>query len=159
VDTNYWESLRLGLGRTARSTHLLSLPDSLTAIWTAQPEPARWRLDHWNKKDGNGVTQRYKWHAQSAAARQGFAGTGDDAVSFWLDQIRRDAPESHIRRLLIEGEGSPQLYSFELLDICGLSADYCRKCEADATRSGMASVKTARPQIQTFANDSFSSAP
>jgi hypothetical protein len=143
--TNFWESLRLGFTQLRADCAIdppLKLAGRLIAGWTSLPEPARWHLEHWNKTDGNGVTQRFKWHAQSAAARRGFAGSGDDAVSFWLDQIRRDAPESHIRRLHIEGEGSAQLYSFELLDICGLSADYCRKCEADETRSGMASVKT-----------------
>src|SRR2546423_12924179 len=99
--TNFWESLRLGFTQLRADCAIdppLKPAGRLTAIWTSQPEPARWRLDHWNKNDGKGVKQRFKWHAQSAAARRGFAGSGDDAVSFWLDQIKLDAPESHIRR-------------------------------------------------------------
>lgn len=145
MDTSFWGDLRLGFMQLRADCAIdppLKSAGRLTAIWRAKPEPASWRLDHWNKKDGNGVTERYKWHAQSAAARQGFAGTGDEAVSFWLEQIRRDAPKSHIRRTLIEREGSDEVYSVEILDICGLSADYCRKCEADEIRSGAASVKT-----------------
>jgi hypothetical protein len=116
----------------------------LIAVWAAQPEPGlwRWRLEHWNKKDGNGVTERFKWLAQSAAARLGFAGGNDDAVSFWLDQIKRDAPESHLREFFVEEEESNQLYAVEILDICGLSADYCWKCEAEEIMSQAVSAKT-----------------
>jgi hypothetical protein len=35
---------------------------------------------------------------------------------------------------MIEGsDGNEQLFSVEILDICGLSAEYCKKCEADET--------------------------
>jgi hypothetical protein len=145
MPTNIWESLRLGFMQL-RADCAINPPiltaGRLTAIWTAQPAPGRWLLNHWNKKDGNGVRERFKWHAQSAAARLYFAGDGDDAVSFWLDQIKRDAPESHVRRQLIEAEGPDEVYSVEVLDICGLSADYCRKCEVEEIRSRMASTKT-----------------
>jgi hypothetical protein len=104
----------------------------LTAIWTAQPAPGEWQLSYWNGKDGYGVTKRFEWHAQSAAARLGFGETGQKAVWFWLDRVRRDAPDSHLRPHLIEGsDGDGQLFSVEVLDICGLSAEYCIKCEAD----------------------------
>jgi hypothetical protein len=87
--------------------------------------------------DGYGVTKRFEWHAQSAAARLGCGETGQKAVWFWLDRVRRDAPKSHLRTHLVEGsDGSEQLFSVEVLDICGLSADYCRKCEADEISSG-----------------------
>jgi len=111
-------------------------------------------LEHWNKKDGNGVTERFKWLAQSAAARLGFAGGEEDAVSFWLDQIKRDAPESHLREFFEEGEESNQLYAVEILDICGLSADYCWKCEADEVRSQASRVKGSGPQAaEQFQDD------
>ncbi len=126
------------------------------AVWAAQPEPGpwRWRLEHWDKKDGNGVTERFKWLAQGAAARLGFAGRGDDAVSFWLDQIKLDAPESHLRELFVEGQESNQLYAVEILDICGLSADYCWKCEADEIRPGADRAESSGLQaIDPFQED------
>jgi hypothetical protein len=64
----------------------------------------------------------------------GFGETGQKAVWFWLDRVRRDAPKSHLQTHLIEGsDGTEELFSVEILDICGLSAEYCRKCEADET--------------------------
>lgn len=133
---NFWESLRLGFAQLRADCAInppLNPAGRLIAIWTSQPEPAHWRLSHWDRKDGNGVRERFQWHAQSAAARLGFTGGGDDAVSVWLDRIKLDAPESHLRKMVIQGEG---LYSVEILDICGLSADYCRKCEAEETMKG-----------------------
>jgi hypothetical protein len=45
---------------------------------------------------------------------------------------------------LIEGSDSTeQLFSVEVLDICGLSAEYCKKCEADETRAVQAQIETA----------------
>jgi hypothetical protein len=86
--------------------------------------------------DGYGVTRRFEWNAQRAAARLGSGETGQKAVWFWLDRVRHDAPESHLRNHLIEGSDDTKLlFSVEILDICGLSADYCSKCEADEIKS------------------------
>jgi hypothetical protein len=180
MDTSFWESLRLGFMQLRAECAInppIATAGRLTAIWTAPPERGSWRLDYWDGKDGSGVAERFKWHSESAAARQGFSGKGDDAVSFWLDQIRRDAPESHVRRQLFHTGETDQLYSVEILDICGLSAEYCRKCEADETRTrGLAEVRpsggslrnlAARPiqkvqssrhEIDMFANDAFATA-
>jgi hypothetical protein len=99
----------------------------LTAIWTAERE-RKWRLSYHGGKDGNGVAERFTWAAESAAARIGFKGTEGEALSYWLDQIKSKAPESHIRRInFVRGVGEvDEIYSVEILDICGLSADYCR---------------------------------
>jgi hypothetical protein len=133
VGLSFWESLHHGFiqlqGECAINPPLLPA-GQLSAIWESQPEPGRWRLNYRSGNDGRGVAKRFQWHAQSAAARLGFKGDGDAAVAHWLDQIKRDAPRSHVRRLV----GGGSLESIELLDICGLSADYCRKCEADETR-------------------------
>lgn len=145
--TNFWQALRSDFAHLRAECAIdppLKSAGRLVAIWYALPEP-HWRLDHWNKKDGNGVTERFKWHAQSAAARQGFAGDGEAAVAFWLDQILHNAPEAHIRRNRVEQNGSEILYSVEIFDICGLSADYCRKCEADETRSEGANISPTDP--------------
>jgi len=123
------------------------------------------------------VAARFKWHAESAAARLRFAGSAEDAVSFWLDKIKLAAPESHIRRRLIDIDGSDQLFSVEILDICGLSADYCRKCEADETRArsraqahppdvnllrilneSVPKGRLARYEIEKFAKNAFATA-
>jgi hypothetical protein len=82
--------------------------------------------------DGYGITRRFEWNAQRAAVRLGSGETGQKAVWFWLDRVRREAPESHLRTQRFEGsDGTGQLFSVEILDICGLSAEYCIKCEAD----------------------------
>jgi hypothetical protein len=135
MPTDFWESLRLGFTQL-RADCAIDPPvkpaGRLTAIWTAQPAPGQWRLDYSNAKDGYGVAKRFEWHAQSAAARLGFDENGQKAVWFWLDRVRRDAPESHIRAMNSVGlDGIEELYSFEILDICGLSAEFCRKCAAD----------------------------
>ena len=139
MSTDFWESLRLGFMQLRCECAINAptlLAGRLIAVWTAQPAPGQWELSYWNGEDGSGVTRRFEWHAQSAAARLGFGETGQKAVWFWLDQVRRDAPESHLRPHLIEGSnGDGQLFSVEILDICGLSADYCRKCEADEMTS------------------------
>lgn len=133
-----WDGLRLGFMQLQSDCAIdppVKPAGRLTAIWTSHPEPAGWRLDHWGGKDGNGVKRRFEWHAQSAAARLRFVGGGDAAVSYWLDQLKQDAPDSHIRKQFIASEGADHLYSVEILDICGLSAEYCRKCEAEEIRS------------------------
>jgi hypothetical protein len=139
MSTGFWESLRIGFLQL-RQECAINPPSApagrLTAIWTAQPPPGEWELSYWEGVDGYGVTKRFEWHAQSAAARLGFGETGQKAVWFWLDRVRSDAPESHLRPHLIEGsDGDGQMFSVEILDICGLSAEYCRKCEADENRA------------------------
>ena len=149
MPTDFWESLRLGFMQL-RSDSAINPPIAtagrLTAICTLEPEPARWELSYHNGTDGAGVGKRFQWYAQSAAARQGFEEGGDAAVAYWLDQIRREAPESHVRRVLGVGESPDRLYSVEILDICGLSADYCRKCEADENRAALQN-ETLRPSV------------
>jgi hypothetical protein len=81
-----------------------------------------------------GATERFKWHAQKAAALLRFAGSGEDAVWFGLHQISRDAPEVYV------GFNHPQMK--EIYDVCRLSAEYCTKCEADEIRHRLASVET-----------------
>jgi hypothetical protein len=133
----------------------------LTAIWTAQPAPGSWRLNYFNGKDGAGVAKRFEWHTQSAAARLGCAEEGHAALSFWLDKVLRDAPASHIRTIRTrETADVDALYSREILDICGLSAEYCRKCAADEMRlhatvgvgeQGKAeSPDAAKPLVRTY---------
>jgi hypothetical protein len=136
VPDNFWKSLRLGF-KQLRAECAIDPPTKpagrLIAIWTARPEPG-WRLEHWDANDGNGVIERFKWHAESAAARLHFTGTGEAAVAHWLDRLRTDAPESHVNRHYFSDRETEILYSVKILDICGLSADYCRKCEAGETR-------------------------
>lgn len=145
MSTGFWESLRIGFLQL-RQECAINPPSKpagrLTAIWTAQPPPGEWELSYWEEVDGYGVTKRFEWHAQSAAARLGFGETGQKAVWFWLDRVRRDAPESHIRRC-----GTEELFSVEILDICGLSAEYCRKCEADEIVVGLQS-SVARTSVK-----------
>ena len=98
MDTSFWESLRLGFVKLREDCAInppLSPAGHLTAIWISEREP-EWRLDYWNGSDGSGVGQRFKWHAESAAARLGCADRDEAALAFWLDAVRRDAPKSHI---------------------------------------------------------------
>jgi hypothetical protein len=136
--SDFWESLRLGFMQLREDCAIdprLAPAGRLTAIWTAQPAPGNWRLHYRNGKDGSGVAKRFEWHAQSAAARLGCAEEGHAALSFWLDKVLRDAPASHIQTIRTrETADVDALYSREILDICGLSADYCRKCAADEMR-------------------------
>jgi hypothetical protein len=136
--SDFWEGLRLDFMQLRKECAInppLLPAGRLTAIWTAHPAPGSWRLDYWNSKDGSGVTKRFEWHAQSAAARLGCAEEGHAALSFWLDNVGRDAPASHIRTINSSGPADVDaLFSREILDICGLSADYCRKCAADEMR-------------------------
>jgi hypothetical protein len=75
MDTSFWESLRLGFMQLRAECAInppIATAGRLTAIWTAPPERGSWRLDYWDGKDGSGVAERFKWHSESAAARQGF---------------------------------------------------------------------------------------
>jgi hypothetical protein len=109
------------------------------------------RLNYHKGKDGNGVIQRFTWTVESAAARLGFAGNGGEAVSFWLDRIKRDAPAAYLQTFNRSNGETEEVYSVEVLDICGLSADYCRKCQADEIRSGaVADGALDSPQRDAF---------
>jgi hypothetical protein len=139
MDDNFWESLRQGFMQLRSDCAIdppLSPAGRLTAIWTAEREK-KWRLNYHGGKDGNGVIRRFGWAAESAAARLGFNGTEDEAVSHWLDRIKSNVPASHVKRITMSsgiGEAD-ELYSVEILDICGLSADYCWKGHAEEIRS------------------------
>jgi hypothetical protein len=111
----------------------------LSAISTAQltlsDEPRLisrdWRLCYCKGEDRLGVGKRFEWHAQSAAAHLGSGERGQAAVDFWLNQILQDAPKSLVHIIVSHpGHGSTAILT-EVLDICGLSADYCRRCAAD----------------------------
>ena len=143
--SSFWESLRRGFAKLREECAInppLVPAGQLSAIWESQPKPGSWRLNYRSGNDGRGVAKKFQWHAQSASARLGFKGAGDAAVAHWLDHIKRDAPRSHVRRLV----GGGSLESIELFDICELSADYCRKCEADEIR--LASNIPVRGTIQ-----------
>jgi hypothetical protein len=140
MDDTFWESLRQGFTQL-RAECAIDLPlkaaGRLTAIWTAPPATNTWRFNYHDGKDGAGNAKRFGWAAESAAARMGFAGSENEAVFYWLDQIKSDAPASHIQTL---NEGD-EVYSVEILDICGLSADYCRKCHAIEIRGRRTQIK------------------
>ncbi len=144
MPVDFWESLRLGFMQLREECAInppIAPAGRLTAIWTAQPTRNEWRLYYHDGKDGSGVAKRFEWHAQSAAARLGFVGGDQKAVWFWLDLVRRDAPDSHVRTTSIRGpDGIDKVYSHEILDICGLSAEYCRRCEAEETRRRLVSA-------------------
>jgi hypothetical protein len=120
----------------------------LTAIWTAIPEPGNWRLSFWEATDRSGFKERFTWHASEAAALLGHQGDDGDALSYWLDQVRRHAPKQYPRRIVEAGgtDGEDRLYSIEILDICGLSAEFCRKCKADAIRNRAKPEETLKPR-------------
>ena len=131
---NFWESLRRGFTQLRADCAIdppLDPGGRLFAIWTA--DPPSWRLRYHNGEDRSGIKERFAWHAESGAARLGCLETGQASLGFWLDQIKRDAPAQYLRR--VTAGDSEQLYSVDLFDICGLSAEYCRKCEADEIRS------------------------
>ena len=90
-----------------------------------------------------GTAKRFTWHAQSAAARLGFTGNENDALAYWLDLIRKDAPEPYIHRQFFGRADGGELASIEILDICGLSSDYCRKCETQELISKAGAPKSA----------------
>jgi hypothetical protein len=120
-------------------------------MWNALPEPGHWRLRYRNGKDGSGVMERFKWHAFEAAALLGSTGDDDDALSYWLERVRRDAPKQYTQAVNITGrpDRADQLHSVEILDICGLSADYCRKCKAYAIQLARAVEHGAQPTSET----------
>lgn len=154
---NFWESLRQGFTQLRAECAIdprFNSAGRLTAIWCAQPVLNRWSLRS-NGQDGNGVAKRFEWFAESAAAKLGFAGTGQDAAWYWLDQIKAEAPSSHVRTINSAGRnGDPDvLYSVEILDICGLSADYCRKCEANETRSKVTATTKGSATKHRFEED------
>jgi hypothetical protein len=136
--SDFWESLRQGFMQLRVECAIdppLKPAGRLTAIWTAQPPPRNWRLNYSIGKDDAGVAKRFEWAAQSGAARLGCSEEGHAALSFWLERVLLDAPASHIRIITrTDDAGLDELYSREIRDICGLSAEYCRKCAADETR-------------------------
>lgn len=139
MDDNFWESLRQGFMQLRADCAIdphLNPAGRLTAIWTADREK-KWRLNYHRGKDGNGVIERFTWAAESAAAQLGFKGSEREALSYWLDRIKAKAPEAHIQRIhTVRGiDETEEIYSVEILDICGLSADYCRKCQAEEIRT------------------------
>lgn len=89
----------------------------LTAVWKAWAGPLYWKLAYYGGTDGAGVTKRFEWHAQSAAARLRFAGVGDEAVSFWLAQVGGAAPESPIGRQVTRKDGLEEVTFIEIRDI------------------------------------------
>jgi hypothetical protein len=100
MDDNFWESLHQSFMQLRAGCAIdppLNPAGRLTAIWTAAGEK-KWRLNSHKGKDGNGVIERFTWAAESAAARLGFKGDEIEALSYWLDQIKAKAPESHIHR-------------------------------------------------------------
>jgi hypothetical protein len=161
MPTDFWESLRQGFMQL-RAECAINPPVApagrLTAIWTAVPEPGHWRLRCHSGKDGSGVAKRFAWHAQSGAAHLGFVGDDDAALAFWLDRIKREAPQQYVNKINVTAgpDGAEQLYSVEILDICGLSADYCRKCEADQIRSRAASRPSATEPTEGAAKGAMS---
>lgn len=161
-----WESLRLDFIQLRAECAIdppIATAGRLTAMWIAQPAPgqARWRLDYWNARDGLGVAERFKSRAKYAAARRGFNGSGDDAVYYWLDAIRGYAPKSHLRVVTRSHgpDGAEEVYSVELLDICGLSADYCWECEADEMGSSAAHTNAGDPILMDPFQEDASSRP
>src|SRR5580658_5493228 len=120
MEDNFWGSLRQDFMQLRGECAIdppLSPAGRLTAIWTAS-RVIKWRLNYHNAKDGSGVAKRFSWAAESAAARLGFAGSGDDAVSYWLDMVKSDAPGSHIKAInMADGVGTAsEVYLVEILD-------------------------------------------
>lgn len=93
-----WDDLRSGF------MQLKAEPAGrLTAIWTSLPEPGTWRLNTWEPRDSSAIKERFTWHASEAAALQGHQGDEDDALSYWLDQVRRHAPKQYVKRIVAGG--------------------------------------------------------
>jgi len=110
----------------------------LFAVWMAQPAPNRWVLRYEGGRDWDhsGFTRRFAWLAGKAVTRMGFDQAEFDSVSIWLDQIKRDAPESLSYPIVFRGpDFSEREYSKEIRDVCYWSAHYCDKCCADEERS------------------------
>jgi hypothetical protein len=138
MSSSSWESLKSGFMQIRTDCAIdprLKPAGRLKAIWNAFVEP-RWAFEYWGGEDGMGATERFKWHAQKAAAMLRYAGSGEDAVWFWLDRISRDAPKAYV------GLDHPQMK--EIFDVCGLSAEYCTKCEAEEIMQRLAHIETGR---------------
>lgn len=153
MPANDWDSLRSGFMQIRADcaiTPPINSAGLLTAIWTSQPEPGAWRLNYWEAKDGGGFKERFTWHASEAAALLGHQGEEDDALSYWLDQVKLHAPKQYVRRIVTTGgpDNEDQLYSLEILDICGLSAEFCRKCKGDAIRARAKSQENLHPRAE-----------
>src|ERR1041385_1507530 len=140
MNSDSWQSLKSGFMqiRMDFSDPPLKPAGRLKAIWNSFVKP-RWTFEYLGGKDGMGATERFKWHAQKAAALLRYSGTGEAAVWFWLDQVSRDAPKAYV------GLDHPQMK--EILDVCGLSAEYCTKCEADAIRSQVHAQTLRRQRV------------
>lgn len=154
IDT-FWESLRQSFMQLRMDCAIdppLTPAGRLTAIWTAETEPC-WRLNYHNGKDGNGVIERFTWAVESAAAQLGFTGDPSAAIPFWLDRIKQDAPAAYLQTIKMRSGETEEVYSVEILDICGLSADYCRKCQADEIRSRLPVV--VKVAVDSFLDDAF----
>ena len=140
MPADFWRNLREDFYQLRRECPFNPPnPDEgrLLVTWKAPPAPKQWELSYLNGADPAGYIKRFEWLAEKAAARLGFDGTGFDALSFWLDQIKRDAPESFkYRKVFRAPDGSQSEYSKDLVDVCYWSAHYCDKCEADEERSG-----------------------
>jgi hypothetical protein len=152
-----WESLRLDFAQLRRECAIdppIVNAGRLIAIWTAQTAslPAHWRLEYWNATDESGITERFRSRAKFGAARRGFVGSGDDAVAYWLDELKDYAPEPYARRFMLSnGPNLPDsLYSVEIRDICGLSTDYCWECEADELRSSAGPFEAGLRSVDPF---------
>jgi hypothetical protein len=150
---NDWDSVQSGFMQL-RADCAINPPNNplgrLGAVWTSLPEPGEWELDILGGTDGSGFKERFKWNASLAAALLGYQHDGDAALSYWLDQVKSHAPKQYTRRLVTTGklEDEDQLYSVELFDICGLSAEFCTKCKADAIRSRAKAEESLKPQAE-----------
>jgi hypothetical protein len=153
---SFWESLRLDFMRL-REECVINPPLlkglQMRAISTAAPEGANWSFNCQNGPDGTGVARKFRWYAESAAVRLGFHGDSEACFYHWLEALKNNAPESHLRR---SGGGPKDEWEMiEMLDVCGLSADHCRKCEAEETRvapeagneRNQSNLDTSRSQI------------
>ena len=149
-----WESVRLGFLQV-RSECAINPPNlpagRLTAIWTSLPKPESWRLNYFNGRDEGGFKERFAWLAESAAALRGNQSEGEQALWFWLDQLKLHAPKQYVRRITTSDD---ELYSIEILDICGLSAEFCRKCKADVLRL-RSTAAPSRREAEQLAEESF----
>jgi hypothetical protein len=148
MSSSSWESLKSGFMQIRKDCAIdppLKPAGRLKAIWNAFVKP-RWTFEYWGGNDGVGATERFKWHAQKAAALLRYSGRGEDAVWFWLDRMSRHAPSAYV------GLDHPQMR--EIFDICGLSAEYCTKCEADAISSqNRAEAQPVRATLRRIAEE------
>jgi len=133
IAEGFWVSLREDFSQL-RKECVFDQNEGPFATWMFEPTPGRWVLHYHRGPDLSGFTKRFEWLAQKAAARLGFSKGGFDAVSFWLDQIVLDAPESLTKPTFSGTGGSRKEYSKDLPDVCYWSAHYCDKCHADEER-------------------------